>query len=108
MAWFGFWLEVPAVAVVALFLPLLFPDGHLPSPRWQPAAIVAGAGGGVAAVVTMAAPPTYVDYPSLPKPIGLHQYRDFFYANAVVMQAILLLIVAVGAAAPFSRLRGAD
>src|SRR5712691_4684590 len=108
MAWFGFWLEVPAVAVIALFLPLLFPDGHLPSPRWRPAAIVAGASVGVAALVTMVAPQTYVDYPSIRNPIGLDQYRDFFDAIAVVMQAILLLIVAVGALALFSRVRGAD
>src|SRR5213593_1775385 len=108
MAWFGFWLEVPAVAVIALFLPLLFPDGHLPSRRWRPAAIVAGASVGVAALVTMVAPQTYVDYPSIRNPIGLDQYRDFFDAIAVVMQALLLLIVAVGALALFSRLRGAD
>jgi hypothetical protein len=108
MAWFGFWLEVPAVAVIALFLPLLFPDGHLPSSRWRPAAFVAAAGVGVAAVVTMVAPDTYVGYPSIRNPIGLDQYRDFFDAIAVVMQAILLLIVAVGALALFSRVRGAD
>ena len=107
MAWFGFWLEVPAVAVVALFLPLLFPDGHLPSPRWRPAAIVAGASVAVAAVVTMVAPQTYVDYPSIRNPIGLDQYQDFFDAIAVVMQLLLLLIVAVGALALFSRVRGA-
>lgn len=108
IAWFGFWLEVPAVAVVALFLPLLFPDGHLPSPRWRPAAFVAGASVAVAAVVTMVAPQTYVDYPSIRNPIGLDQYQDFFDAIAVLMQLLLLLIVAVGALALFSRVRGAD
>ena len=32
MAWFGFWTDMPGIAVVALFLPLLFPDGQLPDP----------------------------------------------------------------------------
>ena len=108
MAWFGFWLEIPAVAVIVLFLPLLFPDGHLPSARWRPAAFVAATCVGVEVVVTMLAPGTYVDYPSIRNPIGLDQYRDIFDTIAQVMQVVLLLIVAVGALALFSRVRGAD
>jgi hypothetical protein len=108
MAWLGFWLEIPAVAVIALFLPLLFPDGHLPSARWRPAAYVAAFSVGIAVVVTMLAPDTYTGYPSIRNPIGLDQYGDFFDAIALVMQGVLLLIVAVGALALFSRLQGAD
>ncbi|MBA3628615.1 MAG: hypothetical protein H0W55_02910 [Actinobacteria bacterium] len=44
-AWFGSWL--PAAGGVAIFLMLLFPDGHLPSRRWRPLAWV------TAAAVTM-------------------------------------------------------
>jgi hypothetical protein len=36
MAWLGFWINMPGTAVIALFLPLLFPDGILPSRRWRP------------------------------------------------------------------------
>ncbi len=61
MAWFGFWLEIPALAVFVLFLPLLFPDGHLPSPRWRPAAFVAAAAVVVAALITMVTPDTYAE-----------------------------------------------
>jgi len=110
MAWFGFWLEIPALAVFVLFLPLLFPDGHLPSPRWRPAAFVAAAAVGVAALITMVTPDTYADlgYPSIRNPIGLDQYKGVFDVIDVGMRALLLLIVAVGAFALFSRVRGAD
>ena len=33
--WFGSWLWIPAVFVPMTFVLLLFPDGHLPSPRWR-------------------------------------------------------------------------
>ena len=36
-AWFQQWLWVPGVMLVALFLPLYFPNGRLPSRRWRPA-----------------------------------------------------------------------
>jgi hypothetical protein len=36
-AWFQQWLWVPGVVLVSLFLPLYFPNGHLPSRRWRPA-----------------------------------------------------------------------
>src|SRR3982074_2402296 len=42
MAWFGFWADMPGIAVVALFLPLLSPHGQLRSPRRKPAAYFAG------------------------------------------------------------------
>src|SRR5437870_11673054 len=72
MAWFGFWVDMPGIAVLALFLPLLFPDGRLPSPRWKPAAYFAGVNFVLAVGLTMVAPATYAHagYHSLRNDIG--------------------------------------
>ena len=109
MAWFGFWLEIPAIALFVLFLPLFFPDGHLPSPRWKPVAFIAAAAVGAAVIITMVAPNTYAPfYPSIRNPIGLDQYAAVFDAIEGALQALLLAVVAVGAMAVFSRVRRAD
>ncbi|HKC90628.1 MAG TPA: SHOCT domain-containing protein [Candidatus Limnocylindria bacterium] len=108
MAWFGFWLEVPAISLFVLFLPLLFPDGHLPSARWRPVALGATAVVGITVLLTMVAPGTYALYPSIRNPVGLDQFKPFFDAIDLGMQALLLVVVLVGAGAVFSRLRGAD
>jgi hypothetical protein len=39
-AWVGGWIFVPAIGLMVVYLPLLFPTGHLASPRWR---ILAGA-----------------------------------------------------------------
>jgi signal transduction histidine kinase len=40
-AWFASWAWVPELAV-PVFLPVLFPDGRLPSRRWRPFVVAAG------------------------------------------------------------------
>jgi signal transduction histidine kinase len=35
-AWIGNWVWVPIFVLLVTFPFLLFPDGHLPSPRWRP------------------------------------------------------------------------
>src|SRR2546430_3111805 len=107
MAWFGFWTDMPGIAVVALFLPLLFPDGRLPSSRWRPVAYFAAANVLVAVIVTMFAPDTYADvgYPSIRNPFGLDQYAGIFATLALLLQPLLLLLVVVSGAALFYRVR---
>jgi hypothetical protein len=109
MAWFGFWADMPGVAVVALFLPLLFPDGRLPSSRWKPAAYCAAIGVVLAVAVTMVAPATYAHagYPSIRNPIGLDQYAPIFDAIGLFLEPLLLVLVVVSAVALFDRVRRA-
>jgi signal transduction histidine kinase len=38
----GVWVWVPAIGLLGTFLILLFPDGHLPSPRWRVVAWISG------------------------------------------------------------------
>ncbi|MGY1753846.1 sensor histidine kinase [Blastococcus sp. SYSU D01042] len=40
-AWLAQWTWIPAFVPFATLLPLVFPDGRLPSPRWRPVAAAA-------------------------------------------------------------------
>ncbi|CAN5542086.1 hypothetical protein BH20ACT10_BH20ACT10_24890 [soil metagenome] len=43
-AWMNMWYWYLALALALVYLPLLFPDGRLPSRRWLPVALVPGVG----------------------------------------------------------------
>jgi hypothetical protein len=42
--WIGHWVWGLILALTVIYLPLLFPDGHLPSRRWLPVAVLGGMG----------------------------------------------------------------
>ena len=42
--WMSSWVPTVMVGLAVMWVPLLFPDGHLPSPRWRPFAWLAAIG----------------------------------------------------------------
>jgi hypothetical protein len=108
MAWLGFWVDLPAVAVFALFLPLLFPDGHLPSRRWRPVAWASAVAVALFVVAQMFGPGTYENFPTIRNPLGVEGQPAFFEALGVALDLLLLILVVLSIAALFSRVRSAD
>jgi hypothetical protein len=108
MAWLGFWVDLPAVAVFALFLPLLFPDGHLPSRRWRPVALASAVAVILLVVAQMFSSGTYDNFPTIRNPLGVDGQPAFFEALGVALDLVLLVLVVLSIAALFSRVRSAD
>ena len=108
MAWLGFWINMPGMAVIALFLPLLFPDGRLPSRRWRPVAWSAGALAVVAVLGSMFTPGVYAGYPSVRNPLGIEAWSGVFAFIDALTDVVFFLLIVLCAAALFDRLRRAD
>jgi hypothetical protein len=114
LAWIGWvsnWVWVPAI-LMFLLLPVLFPDGQPPSPRWWPLvwAIVAGA---LVSLVGSSLLPRIVDAPSLPNPLGLPGAAGAMLDQALSTAFLLGLPVAAVAAVValivrFRRARGVE
>jgi hypothetical protein len=51
MSWIGNWIWAPGLGLILVFLPLLFPDGRLPSRRWRWVGWLGGASVGVITVL---------------------------------------------------------
>jgi hypothetical protein len=67
------WLWVPGVGLVGTYLILLFPNGHLPSPRWKPLAVFAAIVLIASSLGIVFAPEKFSDsnYPQIENPLGI-------------------------------------
>ena len=108
MAWFSQWVIYVWFALVGILLPLLFPDGKLPSPRWRPllwagavvfGVSVAGTAFGTAAIEWGAGG-------SIPNPLGIAgPVGDALATAASASNVGVAVMVLCALAAPAWRLR---
>ena len=104
MAWLGDVTSIPVLYGLPAFLLLLFPDGHLLSPRWRVEAWFVGTGVALATVAFALTPGETVR--GLTNPIGLRgSGADFVAFLGTVTDIIALPALVLAAAALVVRLR---
>jgi signal transduction histidine kinase len=88
---------VPIVALTATFLILLFPDGHLPSPRWRWFAWLLGASLVIVFLAILLSPGPMQDsgYPNLRNPLGLEALRPVL--NVAIVFLVMLPVGVIAA-----------
>jgi signal transduction histidine kinase len=91
------------------FLLLLFPDGHLPSPRWRWFAWTMGVGMAVLTLFFLVLPGHFTDYdlPHVRNPMGIEALRPFEPLILALVLTVPLSVVG-GAVAVIRRLRHAN
>jgi hypothetical protein len=94
--WLGAWVWLLGFTPMVTFGLLLFPDGHLPSPRWRPI-LWAAVAGLLLRLASIFLPGPMGTSPSLPNPLGIPGARPLLLL-ADGIGAGLFAIAAVGSA----------
>jgi hypothetical protein len=105
--WVLTWIWVPAVLLAAGILPLVFPDGRLPSRRWRPALVVCLTSVVVSSVVLSLAPGPIEQATYVVNPLGIEAFNLATPAVGMLIFLPLIGSIALGAAALLSRFRQA-
>ena len=91
------WQWVPAAGLLGIYLPLLFPDGRLPSRRWRPLAWFAGALILLVSATTMLAPGPLPDLgEGVDNPFGL-EGQPWLAEAAIVLRPLFFLCILASA-----------
>jgi signal transduction histidine kinase len=85
------WIWIPTTILPLTFLLLLFPDGHLPSPRWRPIAWSAGLGLGLYIVATALHPRPSIDPNPRANPFGIPSIASVLDLLSFVILPLLMV-----------------
>ncbi|NTU80802.1 MAG: histidine kinase, partial [Chloroflexales bacterium] len=110
-AWVTEWVWVPFAGLLGVWLPLLFPDGRLLSPRWRPAAWLATAALAVLVPCAALRPGPLGNAALLAQianPLGATSHVELIGRLASLSFLGLLLSMVIAAAAVLIRLRRAS
>jgi hypothetical protein len=100
VAWLSSVGIIPILCVTAIFVPLLFPDGHLPSPAWRWVARLAGVAVGLTTFINAIGPGTMSNGVAIQNPTaipGLDSLPQVFGIAAVgaLAASFVLAVVSV-------------
>ena len=108
LVWIRYWSWALAAALTIGFLPLLFPDGRLPSRRWRPVAWLIGAAAAVALLEKMVNPESFRRWGvPLDNPAALEPVRALSHAIGMVDGPGIIIVPALGLLALIPRWRAA-
>jgi hypothetical protein len=100
-AWIYSWVWVPGLGII-VFLPLLFPSGRLPSPRWRPFAWFSVLLAGTGTIMAAFSPGPGVGL-SIRNPFGIVSLPDL----SEQLQALMFVLIFVASASLVVRLHHA-
>ncbi|GAA2998081.1 sensor histidine kinase [Streptosporangium longisporum] len=109
LAWAGMWLWLWHAPVLTSLLPLLFPDGRLPSRRWRPVlyanlALMAGH----SLFLGLAPDPEFESQLPLANPFGVEALREISPAVEEHIGLPMMVLTALGIASLLFRYRAGD
>ena len=107
-AWLAAWTWASTFPALAVLLPLVFPDGRLPSPRWRPVLLVAGAVVGALCLLAAFAPGPVAGLDGVDNPLGIEALRPVRGPVEGLLVAALPLLALTGLAGLVTRWRTAD
>ncbi len=105
-AWLNHWLWVPPLALAALVLPLLFPDGRLPSARWRPLGWLATVATTLFVAVVAAEAGPDPSLPEVANPLAVEAARPLLPLASALLAPLLVASLIAAVAAVVARFRG--
>jgi hypothetical protein len=112
LAWLTGWVFTPTVGLMAVLVPMLYPTGHLPGPRWRILAAVAIVAISVSALATATAPGPMSNFDTIVNPVVPPQpLSDLIQALgsfSYLLAPPVVLIVFANLVARFRRSRGVE
>ena len=106
VAWVSSWAFIPAIGLTLIFVPLLFPDGRLPSRRWLPIAVYGAAS--ICAGALGAFGPTLSNVDDIPNPLSIPGLQPLIDAVGFPPGVPMLAAILVALLAPIVRFRRGD
>src|SRR5207249_3605151 len=70
LAWLGNWTWAPGLGILLMLLPLLFPDGKPPGPRWRLVTWMSAVWLAMVIAVFALTPGPLYNFPSIMNPVG--------------------------------------
>ena len=101
------WTGWVAFGLLAVFVPLLFPTGKLPSARWRPVAVV-GAAAVTAQTVTLALRPGRLEDFHTDNPLGSTPLGGLLQGLSSLARPVILAVLVAGVASLIVRYRQGD